>query len=102
MDITIKSVLQLWEQGCSRKEIERRVNISHNKVVQILVTYGYIKTAESELAAQGKSVEEICDILQKSRQSVLCRLPYQKGMYNAEYPSKNALKIRKTRRKSDG
>lgn len=99
MDATYTSVLRIWEQCQSCKEIERRLNLSHSKITQILVTAGAIETEESKLFAAGYTVEEIAQKLQKSRKAVLCRIPYQKGMYNAEYPSRNAIRIRKCRTK---
>ena len=99
MDVTFSSVLRLYEQGCSQREITRRLKISHTKVCKILVTAGVIKTEESEMFSSGLSIEEIADKLGKSEKSVITRIPYQKCMYNAEYPTMNALKIRTSREK---
>ena len=38
----------------------------------------------------------------KSNSAVCSRIPYGKGMYNAEYPTINALRIRKCRQKQKG
>jgi len=99
MDATITAVIRLREQGCSLAEISRRLKISHNKVTQILVTAGLYNTEEARLYAQGLTVPEIAARLDKSEKSVRQRVPYSKGMYNAEYPTTNALKIRALRRK---
>lgn len=99
LDATVTSVIRLREQHLSVKEISRRLNIGHQKVLQILVTAGLEETDESLLFRQGKTVDEICDLLGKSRKSVLPRLPYTKGQYNAEYPTINAMRIRKCRDK---
>ena len=99
MDATVTAVIRLREQGCSIAEIARRVNVAHTKVTQILVTAGLYETEEARLYAQGLSVPEIAEKLGKSEKAVFPRVPYSKGMYNAEYPSTNALKIRTSRRK---
>ena len=99
LDATVTAVIRLYEQGVSVKEIARRLNIGNQKSMQILVTAGLVETDESRLQKQGKSVDEICELLGKSRKAVLPRLPYSKGQYNAEYPTINALRIRKCRDK---
>ena len=97
MDVTFTAVSRLWEQGASQKEISRRLNISEAKVRKILITTGAIETDESKLLAAGKTVEQIATITEKSVKAVLGRIPYSKGIYNAEYPSINAIRIRKCR-----
>ena len=97
MDATFTSVIRLWEQGFCQVEICRRLNISESKVRKILLTAGLISTEESRLRAQGLSVVAIAEKLGKTRNAVLCRLPYEKGMYGAEFPTTNALKIKKCR-----
>ena len=99
MDATFAAVARLWEQKCSQREIANRLNISEPKVRKILITIGAIETDESQLFATGLSIEEIADKLGKSPKAVLGRLPYTKGLYGAEYPSINALRIRKSREK---
>ena len=37
--------------------------------------------------------------MEKSEKAVIARIPYDKGIYNAEYPTVNALRIRKCREK---
>ena len=101
MDVTFTAVLRLWEQNPSMKDIARRLNISHGKVLKILVTAGAVETTESKLYAAGKTLPEIAQILEKSEGAVFCRVPYEKGMYSAEYPTINALRIRKCREKGD-
>ena len=55
MDATFQSVLRLWEQDISQKQIARRLRISPQKVCKILVTAGAIETEESKLQKQGLS-----------------------------------------------
>lgn len=95
-------VHKLCEAGCSQKEIGRAVHISPGKVRKILITLGDIETEELRLFSAGLSVDEIASKMRKSKNAVLARLPYDKGMYNSERPSKNALRIRthRERRKS--
>lgn len=97
MDATFQSVLRLWEQDISKKEIARRLRISHQKVCKILMTAGAIETEESKLQKQGLTVQQIAVRLDKSEKAVIARIPYDKGIYNAEFPSINALRIRKCR-----
>lgn len=99
MDATIQSVIRLWEQELSQKEISRRLKISEQKVCKILVTVGAIETEESRMIKSGLTVSEIAEKLGKSEKSVICRIPYEKGIYNAEYPTINAIRIRKCRDK---
>ena len=99
MDATIQSVIRLWEQELTQKEISRRLKISEQKVCKILVTVGAIETEESRMIKSGLSVSEIAEKLGKSEKSVICRIPYEKGIYNAEYPTINAIRIRKCRDK---
>ena len=97
MDAAFTAVSRLWEQECSQKEIARRLNLSEAKVRKILITIGAVETEESKLYAQGRTQEEIADMLGKTVGAVNSRIPYGKGIYNAEYPSINAIKIRKCR-----
>ena len=102
MDATVQSVLRLWEQDISQKEIARRINISEQKVCKILVTTGAIETEESKLLKAGLAVKQIAEKLEKSEKAVIARIPYDNGIYNAEFPSINALRIRKCRAQKDG
>ena len=97
MDATYTSVIRLWEQQCSQKEIARRLNLSEAKVRKILITAGFVKTPESVMLADGLTPAEIAAKLGKSLKAVNGNLPYSKGMYDAEYPSINALRIRQSR-----
>lgn len=99
MDATFAAVARLWEQHCSVREIARRLGISDCKARKILITLGARDTDESRLYASGLSVEEIAARLGKSRNAVLARIPYIKGQYGAEYPTVNALRIRRSREK---
>lgn len=99
MDATFTAVVRLFEQGYTQTQIGRKLNLSLGKVRKILLTVGLIETEESKFLKQGLTVEEIAEKLGKTVGAVSGRIPYKKGMYNAEYPSENALKIRETRNK---
>nr|DAH41778.1 MAG TPA: Protein of unknown function (DUF1670) [Caudoviricetes sp.] len=99
MDATFTAVVRLFEQGYTQTQIGRKLNLSLGKVRKILLTVGLIETEESKFLKQGLTVEEIAQKLNKTVKAVSSRIPYEKGMYNAEYPSENALKIRETRNK---
>lgn len=102
MDILVASVIKLHEQGYAIAQIAHRLKVSDQKVLRILVTYGFEETDESKLFNQGYTVQEIAILLGKEVKSVSQRLPYTKGMYMADYPSVNALRVRATRKKKDG
>lgn len=99
MDITAEAV-RLHEEGYSQRDIAAKLNISHKKVLQILVSAGAIETEESRMFAQGMTVEQIAAALGKQPKSVIGRIPYQKGMYDQPEPTQNALRIRAHRGRS--
>lgn len=101
MDVTYMAVLRLAEQGQSLKSISRSLGISECKVRKILVTLGSYDSDRYrqivQLLHDGKTQEEICDILKLSKAAVNSYIPYSRGMQNAEYPTINALRIRACR-----
>lgn len=97
MDATFLAVSRLWEQGESQKAIARRLNIGEGKVRKILVTIGKYETEITRLYRSGMSPEAIAQHTRKTLHAINTHIPYGKGMYDAEYPTKNALRIRKTR-----
>ncbi|WNX85810.1 helix-turn-helix domain-containing protein [Agathobaculum sp. NTUH-O15-33] len=103
MDATIEAVSRLGSQNIAMKKISRRVGISEQKVRKILITLGQYSTSQSsniqDMYARGMSIKEIASALNMAENTILSYLPYQKGAYNAEYPTKNALKIRRCREK---
>lgn len=101
MDATFATIVRLWEQGYTQTQISRKLNLSLSKVRKVLLTVGLIETDESKFLKQGFTVEEIAQKTGKTVKAVSGRIPYAKGMYNAEYPSENALQIRKTREKKE-
>lgn len=103
MDALMTSVLRLHEQGLSLKGIAHQLKISEQKARKILITAGAWSSPLSlKIAAlldSGKSVGQIAEDLEMTRNAVLSYTPYDRGMKNAEYPSINALRIRKSRAK---
>lgn len=101
MDRIFTSVLRLSEQGVSLKQIGRQLGISEQKVRKILITAGAWSSDTSKkissLVESGKSLDEIQAVTGLTRNAVLSYLPYERGMQNAEYPTINALRIRKCR-----
>lgn len=106
MDATFTAVLRLSEQGHSLKKISRFLCISECKTRKILVTLGSYDSPRyrqiSQLLKDGKTQDEICELLKLSSSAVNSYIPYSRGMQNAEYPTTNALHIRACRaRKAD-
>lgn len=99
MDATFLAVSRLWEHGESQKTIARQLGLSEGKVRKILVTLGAYETEITRLYRSGMTPEAIAQKTGKSLQAVNTHIPYDKGAYNAEYPTKNALEIRKARAK---
>lgn len=99
MDATYTTILRLWEQDLTRNQIASRMGISKQKVSRVLITVGAVETEEAALYEQGYTVEQIMQELGKSRKAVITRLPYIRCMYDAEYPTMNAIKIRRWREK---
>lgn len=103
MDVLQETVLRLSEQGLSINEISRRTKVSSQKVRKILITAGAWSSPLSErinaMLNDDMSVDDISKELGMTRNAVLSYIPYSRGMQNAEYPSVNALKIRKCRAK---
>lgn len=97
MDVTWQTVCRLYEHEPSIKGIARRLNLSHGKIKKILITTGYIDTPESQLYREGKTIAEIMEITGKGSTAICNNIPYARCMYNAEYPTLNALNIRKCR-----
>lgn len=101
-DTTFSAVFNLWEHDFSKKEIARKLNLSHGKVTKILVTIGAIETEEAQMLASGMTVKEIAAKLDKTEHAVFCRVPYSKGVYDSDNPSPNAIRIRECRARKQG
>ena len=101
MDVLQETVIRLYSQNVSIKEMERRKICSLSKARKILISAGIYPTARSvqikEMIEAGATVPEIAKSFGVSVKAVNAYLPYVRGMKNAEYPSINALRIRACR-----
>lgn len=106
MDALQQTIVRLSEQGITVKQIARRTGTSEQKVRRVLITMGLWSSPLSErihrMHASGKTLDEIAASLGMTRNNVTSYLPYNKGMYNAEYPTTNALRIRACRESKKG
>lgn len=98
MDALQQTIVRLSEQGVPVKQIARRTGTSEQKVRRVLITMGMWSSPLSEqirrMFDSGKTLDEIAAALGRTRNNIASYLPYTKGMYNAEYPTVNALRIR--------
>ena len=106
MDALQQTIVRLSEQGVTVKQIARRTGTSEQKVRRVLITMGLWSSPLSErihrMHASGKTLDEIAAALGMTRNNITSYLPYNKGMYNAEYPTTNALRIRACRESKKG
>lgn len=76
--------------------------VSLSKARKVLVTYGIYPTdltlRINNLYQSGSSPHEIATRLNINVKTVLGHLPYTKCMYNADHPTINAMRIRRTRK----
>lgn len=103
--VYVKSIVESYEHYGSMKEVARRHGISEAKVKKLLITAGAFENEISRkvqnLHSAGKSISDISKILGIGETAVNMYLPYTKCIYNAPSPTKNALKIRKCRKKTE-
>lgn len=98
-----ENIVKAYENVHSIKKVACEFGISEAKVKKILVSKRAFESETSkrviELSVAGKSAQEIAKILSVSKSCVNMYLPYKKGVYGSEYPTINALRIRKCRKK---
>lgn len=106
MDHIEKSVLRLHEQGLTVRAIHLQLRISEYKVQKILCNAGIAPSARAAqvqaLLQAGLSQDQIAARLGVSRRAIQRYIPYSRGLQNADYPTINALRIRKSRAKKKG
>lgn len=106
MDALQQTIVRLSEQGVPVKQIARRTGTSEQKVRRVLITMGMWSSPLSEqirrMLDDGKTLDEIAAALHMTRKNVIIYTPYTKGMYNAEYPTVNALRIRACKQRKKG
>lgn len=95
-------VLELYAEFGKIKPTARAAGISEQTVRKLLITAGAY-TCEytvkiKEMIAQGMTIKETAEALGKSENTIRSYMPYEKGSYLGP-PSKNALRIRKHRKK---
>lgn len=100
LDSTVALTIGIWVTSGSMKLAMRKLGISLPKVRRILVDAGLIDTDESALYADGYTPAEIAQLMGKTKNAVQGRIPYEKGMYNRDNPTTNALRIRACRAKA--
>ena len=92
-------VMLQYKQGNDVRKIADMCDISYHKAVKILVTAGIFHSDTYDrirrLQEDGKTNEEICDIL-----AIKASTLDKKGRYLSETPSENAIKIRKSRKRA--
>lgn len=101
----VEEIIKMYQNGIGVKNIAAMHCISYEKTVKILVTAG-VYTSEiydniKQLRDSRKSESEICKIMSITAGSLNRYTPYKKGLYNSEYPTINALRIRKCREKKN-
>ena len=81
--------------------VENELIASHFKPGQFVVVMPD-ETSEKigKLRANGMSVPEIAEEMGMKTNTVWSYLPYSKGMYNQEYPTINAIRVRNSKRKA--
>lgn len=103
MDQIEKAVLRLHEQGMSVRAIHLQLRISEYKVQKILCNCGVSSSPRAaqiqRLLQDGLSQDDVATHLGVTRNAIQRYIPYSRGLQNAEYPSANALRIRKCREK---
>lgn len=101
--MTVEQVVNYYNTCQSIAETARNFDISDQKVRRILIGAGVYVTPISKkvlnLYNEGVAPEEIGKRLKLSRSAVFASLPYTKGQYNADSPTKNAIQIRECRSK---
>lgn len=100
-----EDIIQSYNIEGSIKKVAALFRISEQKVRKILIDADLYESDMSvqvkDLYEQGFSVEDIADRLKVSKSTVSGYLPYTKGGYLSDAPSKNALRIRRCRSKEN-
>lgn len=97
----VAEIVKRYKQGTAIKDIADTAGISVGKIIKILVTedvyssdtYDTIK----DLRMDGVDESEIAKICDLGKSAMDMYTPYRKGIYYADTPTKNAIKIRKSR-----
>lgn len=98
----MKSEIVKYYESCgSIKETAKSFRFSNQKVRKILITEGAFESEASrtinDMYTKGYSIDGISRKLNISKTCVNSYLPYTKGVYNSDTPTKNALNIKRYR-----
>lgn len=98
-------VVDFYNRCGSMNKTAAAFQISWQKVRKILISAGVYNSEKSdqirEMVTNGMEPSEIASKLKIRINTVNSYLPYSKAEYNKEFPSPNALKIRKFREKHE-
>lgn len=90
----------------SIKSAARAANISESKARKLLISEGMIHYERTDallsLMKEGLTIEQAAEKLNISPKVANSYLPYDKGEYNINNPTLNALRIRKYREEKKG
>lgn len=106
--MTNEDVVNHYKRVGSMKRTGEEFGISESKCKKILVTSGVYTSPRyrqiSELIDKGLPEEQICEALRISRATYNNYVPYSKGIYLSDAPTRNAIRVRKSRarKRSDG
>ena len=96
-------IIQTYKQLDSIRGTAFKLDISNTKVKKVLISHGLYESDRSreiaELRKQGMSYQQVADTLGISPTCVYANTPYEKGMYDSDTPTINALRIRKHKEK---
>ena len=97
----VKAVIDSYISNKSILETAKETGVSTVKVRKILITEGLWESDTSikigELLKQGMTTEEIANTLYMSIKNVQAYMPYERGVYGGEEPSKEAIRSDKYR-----
>lgn len=103
MTYTRDEIIALYDKLESIRAVAKETGLSHSTIRQILVDSGIYPSALTKSINQmhqyGVSEAEIAEILNISVKAVRVHLPHTKGSYACDKPTKNAIRIRRNRKK---
>lgn len=95
-NITDNDILKTWQRYKTVKSVSRELGISYQRVLKGLSTKGVIindtHSKIIELTSQGKTTEEIANILHMNKSTIECYLPRSRPEYGFNQ-SENAKKL---------
>ncbi|CUN87596.1 Uncharacterised protein [[Eubacterium] contortum] len=95
-------IVEYYESCGSIRQTRKAFSMSCQKVRKILITEGAFESdtsrAVNDLYSKGLSIDDISRKLKLTKTCVNSYLPYTKGVYNSDAPTKNAKILREWRR----